>query len=109
MPLIDMLTTPCNLMCAHTHHIHQTFTGDTIVKSASSAKAAERSLLRDDSNIESKRSLALEHIEVPPPVFFCSVEPYSAAVQKGKGFITVQPHRMSLENINTIPKVVCMQ
>lgn len=34
---------------------------------------------------ESAGGLALDGITIPPPVFFCSVEPASAAVQSGNG------------------------
>lgn len=51
------------------------------------AKAAEEEITAgDDSHVAGKRrtvSLLLGEIDVPPPVFFCSVEPATAAVQKG--------------------------
>ncbi len=54
-------------------HILQTYTGDTIVLSSTAAASASA-----DST-----SLSLEVLDLPPPVFFCSVEPSSAAYQKG--------------------------
>ncbi len=56
----------------HTHTL-QTYTGDTIVLSSTAATSASA-----DST-----SLSLEVLDLPPPVFFCSVEPSSAAYQKG--------------------------
>ncbi|XP_064390817.1 ribosome-releasing factor 2, mitochondrial-like isoform X2 [Halichondria panicea] len=49
-----------------------TYTGDTIVLSSTAAASASA-----DST-----SLSLEVLDLPPPVFFCSVEPSSAAYQK---------------------------
>lgn len=77
----------------HTHT--QTYTGDTIVQSATAALAAREELSRltssqqkakmaDTSSSESNTVLGLGRLEVPPPVFFCSVEPASAAQQKGE-------------------------
>lgn len=63
-------------------------TGDTIVSSKASAAAAVR---RAEKEAESKSSshresssLALAGVEVPEPVFFCSIEPPTLAKQAGK-------------------------
>ncbi|XP_043095214.1 ribosome-releasing factor 2, mitochondrial [Puntigrus tetrazona] len=65
--------------------LKQTVTGDTIVSSKASAAAAVR---RAQNEAESKSSsqkesssLALAGVEVPEPVFFCSIEPPSMAKQ----------------------------
>lgn len=65
--------------------LRQTVTGDTIVSSKASAAAAAR---RAHDKAEEKRassqemnSLVLAGVEVPEPVFFCSIEPPSMAKQ----------------------------
>ncbi|KAK9975097.1 hypothetical protein ABG768_023156 [Culter alburnus] len=65
--------------------LKQTVTGDTIVSSKASAAAAVR---RAQKEAESKRSshrdsssLVLAGVEVPEPVFFCSIEPPTMAKQ----------------------------
>ncbi|KAI2664611.1 Ribosome-releasing factor 2, mitochondrial [Labeo rohita] len=65
--------------------LKQTVTGDTIVSSKASAAAAVR---RAEKEAESKSSshresssLALAGVEVPEPVFFCSIEPPTLAKQ----------------------------
>ncbi|XP_075397287.1 ribosome-releasing factor 2, mitochondrial isoform X2 [Tenrec ecaudatus] len=63
----------------------QTATGDTIVSSKSSALAAARRAERDGAEIprhdhEAQR-LLLAGVEVPEPVFFCTIEPPSVAKQ----------------------------
>ncbi|XP_051975965.1 ribosome-releasing factor 2, mitochondrial [Xyrauchen texanus] len=65
--------------------LKQTVTGDTIVSSKASAAAAVR---RAHAETESERvshrernSLVLAGVEVPEPVFFCSIEPPSMAKQ----------------------------
>ena len=65
----------------------QTATGDTIVSSRSSALAASRRAKREGEkkqkeNNESER-LLLAGVEIPEPVFFCTVEPPSMAKQPG--------------------------
>ncbi|KAK3508725.1 hypothetical protein QTP70_004275 [Hemibagrus guttatus] len=66
--------------------LKQTVTGDTIVSSKASAAAAVR---RAHNKVDEKRtssrqpqsSLLLAGVEVPEPVFFCSIEPPSMAKQ----------------------------
>lgn len=65
--------------------LKQTVTGDTIVSSKASAAAAVR---RAENETEDNRSshresssLVLAGVEVPEPVFFCSIEPPSMAKQ----------------------------
>lgn len=65
----------------------QTATGDTIVSSKSSALAAARRAGREgekkhEQNSEAKR-LLLAGVEIPEPVFFCTIEPPSVAKQPG--------------------------
>ncbi|OBS76986.1 hypothetical protein A6R68_16560 [Neotoma lepida] len=64
--------------------LKQTATGDTIVSSKSSALAAARRAGRGDKkhgkNSEAE-SLLLAGVEVPEPVFFCTIEPPSVAKQ----------------------------
>lgn len=69
----------------------QTYTGDTIVHSSSCAKAAQRAVSRRRSDEDQQAQLKLpelqlESINIPPPVFFCSIEPSSAAQQIGINF-----------------------
>uniref|UniRef100_A0A8B9IYC1 Elongation factor G2 n=1 Tax=Amazona collaria TaxID=241587 RepID=A0A8B9IYC1_9PSIT len=66
--------------------LKQSATGDTIVLSKASAVAAARRARRDaggekrsSSNIE---SLLLAGVEIPDPVFFCTIEPPSMAKQQ---------------------------
>ncbi|XP_061225528.1 ribosome-releasing factor 2, mitochondrial [Neopsephotus bourkii] len=66
--------------------LKQSATGDTIVSSKASAVAAARRAERDaggekrsSSNIE---SLLLAGVEIPDPVFFCTIEPPSMAKQQ---------------------------
>ncbi len=56
------------------------------MRSSSAAKMAERELVRGDkcAEMEVGGALALAGIAIPPPVFFCSVEPASAALQNGE-------------------------
>ncbi|XP_053474017.1 ribosome-releasing factor 2, mitochondrial [Ictalurus furcatus] len=65
--------------------LRQTVTGDTIVSSkASAAAAARRALNKAEEKTASSRemnSLVLAGVEVPEPVFFCSIEPPSMAKQ----------------------------
>lgn len=80
---------------SYTHHINwygpvitQTVTGDTIVSSkASAAVAACRAHNKAEEERASSRemnSLVLAGVEVPEPVFFCSIEPPSMAKQAGR-------------------------
>uniref|UniRef100_A0A9J7Y2A3 GTP dependent ribosome recycling factor mitochondrial 2 n=2 Tax=Cyprinus carpio TaxID=7962 RepID=A0A9J7Y2A3_CYPCA len=61
----------------------QTVTGDTIVSSKASAAAAVRRAQNEAGNKSSSHresnSLALAGVEVPEPVFFCSIEPPTLA------------------------------
>lgn len=65
--------------------LKQTVTGDTIVSSKASAAAAVRRAQKEaESKSSSERdgsSLALAGVEVPEPVFFCSIEPPTLAKQ----------------------------
>ncbi|KAM4527415.1 ribosome-releasing factor 2, mitochondrial isoform 1-T1 [Odontesthes bonariensis] len=64
--------------------LKQTVTGDTIVSSKASAAAAARRA-QNDSGTENKRgenaSIILSGVEVPDPVFFCTIEPPTMAKQ----------------------------
>lgn len=65
--------------------LKHTATGDTIVSSKSSALAAARRAGREgekkhEQNSESER-LLLAGVEIPEPVFFCTIEPPSVAKQ----------------------------
>lgn len=64
--------------------LKQTATGDTIVSSKSSALAAARRARRGErkhgKNSEAE-SLLLAGVEIPEPVFFCTIEPPSVAKQ----------------------------
>ncbi|CAB1332344.1 unnamed protein product [Coregonus sp. 'balchen'] len=65
--------------------LKQTVTGDTIVSSKASAAAAVRRAQKEKEG-EGKRggeqaSLVLAGVEVPEPVFFCSIEPPTMAKQ----------------------------
>lgn len=64
----------------------QTATGDTVVSSKSSALAAAHRAGRGEKkhgqNSEAE-SLLLAGVEIPEPVFFCTIEPPSVAKQPG--------------------------
>ncbi|XP_023393960.1 ribosome-releasing factor 2, mitochondrial [Pteropus vampyrus] len=67
--------------------LKHTATGDTIVSSKSSALAAARRAGREGGkkhgqNSEAER-LLLAGVEIPEPVFFCTIEPPSVAKQPG--------------------------
>lgn len=70
---------------------NQTVTGDTIVSSKASAAAAVRRAQQEaESKSSSQRessSLVLAGVEVPEPVFFCSIEPPTLAKQAGKNIV----------------------
>ncbi|KAK1884466.1 Ribosome-releasing factor 2 mitochondrial [Dissostichus eleginoides] len=65
--------------------LKQTVTGDTIVSSKSSAAAAATRRAQNDSGTGAKRgehaSVVLSGVEVPEPVFFCTIEPPTMAKQ----------------------------
>ncbi|XP_010783340.1 ribosome-releasing factor 2, mitochondrial [Notothenia coriiceps] len=65
--------------------LKQTVTGDTIVSSKSSAAAAAARRAHSDSGTGAKRgehdSVVLSGVEVPEPVFFCTIEPPTMAKQ----------------------------
>ncbi|KAM4634449.1 ribosome-releasing factor 2, mitochondrial isoform 2-T3 [Polymixia lowei] len=64
--------------------LKQTVTGDTIVLSKASAAAAARRAQKDWEEGTKQReqaSLILSGVEVPEPVFFCSIEPPTMAKQ----------------------------
>ncbi|KAM3874024.1 ribosome-releasing factor 2, mitochondrial [Diretmus argenteus] len=64
--------------------LKQTVTGDTIVSSKASAAAAARRAQNDGGNGKKRgenASLVLSGVEVPEPVFFCSIEPPTMAKQ----------------------------
>ena len=76
-------------------HILQTVTGDTIVHSEGCAEEA----LQHNEERPGLSSLALHGMLVPEPMFFCTIEPFSASQQKGMEaqmcahtHISVQPH-----------------
>ena len=75
----------------------QTFTGDTLTTSQSTARAAAKAWRRDQQRrgkhqqedglqeVEQEEDAAfpvLAGVNVPAPVFFCSIEPPSVAYQK---------------------------
>ncbi|KAM9307399.1 ribosome-releasing factor 2, mitochondrial isoform 2-T2 [Pholidichthys leucotaenia] len=63
--------------------LKQTVTGDTIVSSKASAAAAARRA-QDDGGVGKKRGdagVVLSGVEVPDPVFFCTIEPPTMAKQ----------------------------
>ncbi|GAA6219261.1 ribosome-releasing factor 2, mitochondrial [Lates japonicus] len=64
--------------------LKQTVTGDTIVSSKASAAAAARRA-QNDSGMGKKRgehaAVVLSGVEVPDPVFFCTIEPPTMAKQ----------------------------
>ncbi|XP_042365156.1 ribosome-releasing factor 2, mitochondrial [Plectropomus leopardus] len=65
--------------------LKQTVTGDTIVSSKASAAAAARRAQNDGVEAGKKRgehaSVVLSGVEVPDPVFFCTIEPPTMAKQ----------------------------
>ncbi|KAM4707417.1 ribosome-releasing factor 2, mitochondrial isoform 1-T2 [Discoglossus pictus] len=63
--------------------LKQTATGDTIVSSKAAAAAAARRAGRksDLKNKDGQGSLVLAGVEIPEPVFFCTIEPPSMARQ----------------------------
>ncbi|RXM97615.1 Ribosome-releasing factor 2, mitochondrial, partial [Acipenser ruthenus] len=60
-----------------------TATGDTVVSSKSSAAAVARRAGKDDGKKRgsAQESLVLAGVEIPQPVFFCTIEPPSMAKQ----------------------------
>ncbi|KAG8456486.1 hypothetical protein GDO86_002317 [Hymenochirus boettgeri] len=75
--------TPGNI--ALTVGLKQTATGDTIVSSKAAVAAASRRAGRDgdkkDRDGKTQGSLVLAAVQIPEPVFFCTIEPPSAARQ----------------------------
>ncbi|KPP73428.1 hypothetical protein Z043_107490 [Scleropages formosus] len=70
--------------------LKQTVTGDTIVASKSSASQAARRLLElEEKKVKGSdkeaETLILAGVEVPDPVFFCTIEPPTMAKQAGGG------------------------
>ncbi|XP_072462450.1 ribosome-releasing factor 2, mitochondrial isoform X1 [Notamacropus eugenii] len=65
--------------------LKQTSTGDTIVSSKASALAAARRAGRNEGKTHRKHmeteNLLLAGVEIPEPVFFCTIEPPSVAKQ----------------------------
>lgn len=61
--------------------LKQTVTGDTIVASKASAAAALRRAQNKMGRIEDDVNVILTGVEVPDPVFFCTIEPPSMAKQ----------------------------
>ncbi|KAM8960832.1 ribosome-releasing factor 2, mitochondrial [Pelodytes ibericus] len=65
--------------------LKQTATGDTIVSSKASAAAAARRAERDgigkSKDHKTQNNLVLAGVEIPEPVFFCTIEPPSVARQ----------------------------
>ena len=68
----------------------QTYTGDSITSSQATAKAATREFHKtksaDTRDGEEFEAPVLAGVEVPTPVFFCSVEPPTMALQKQLDF-----------------------
>lgn len=65
-------------------HLLQTVTGDTIVASKASAEAALRRAQNQTVNGEEHVNVILSGVEVPDPVFFCTIELPSMAKQAGE-------------------------
>ncbi|TNM92225.1 hypothetical protein fugu_019237 [Takifugu bimaculatus] len=64
--------------------LKQTITGDTIVSSKASAAAAARRASSDSvarKKTEEQTTVVLSGVEVPDPVFFCTIEPPTMAKQ----------------------------
>uniref|UniRef100_A0A5F8H275 Ribosome-releasing factor 2, mitochondrial n=1 Tax=Monodelphis domestica TaxID=13616 RepID=A0A5F8H275_MONDO len=65
--------------------LKQTSTGDTIVSSKASALAATRRAGKNEGKMDRKNtetgSFLLAGVEIPEPVFFCTIEPPSVAKQ----------------------------
>ncbi|XP_075872384.1 ribosome-releasing factor 2, mitochondrial [Nelusetta ayraudi] len=61
--------------------LKQTVTGDTIVSSKASAAAAVRRAHAEGSKRGDPASVVLSGVEVPDPVFFCTIEPPTMAKQ----------------------------
>ena len=60
-------------------------TGDTLVRSAAAAKVAKREAERENGRGGGGgRQLVLPGPPLPEPMFFCTIEPESAAYQKGE-------------------------
>uniref|UniRef100_A0A2K5DG74 GTP dependent ribosome recycling factor mitochondrial 2 n=1 Tax=Aotus nancymaae TaxID=37293 RepID=A0A2K5DG74_AOTNA len=88
--------------------LKHTATGDTLVSSKSSALAAARRAEREGEkkhrqNSEAER-LLLAGVEIPEPVFFCTIEPPSVAKQPGmngleffSGFSLLLAHTQTLK------------
>uniref|UniRef100_A0A3Q3KIW3 GTP dependent ribosome recycling factor mitochondrial 2 n=1 Tax=Mastacembelus armatus TaxID=205130 RepID=A0A3Q3KIW3_9TELE len=67
--------------------LKQTVTGDTIVSSKASAAAAARRAQNESETGKKKgehASVVLSGVEVPDPVFFCTIEPPTLAKQSGQ-------------------------
>uniref|UniRef100_A0A8C4XDZ5 Elongation factor G2 n=1 Tax=Erpetoichthys calabaricus TaxID=27687 RepID=A0A8C4XDZ5_ERPCA len=61
--------------------LKQTATGDTVVSAKSSAAAAARRAEKDQGKNQDRERLMLAGVEIPQPVFFCTIEPPSMAKQ----------------------------
>ncbi|XP_039614368.1 ribosome-releasing factor 2, mitochondrial [Polypterus senegalus] len=61
--------------------LKQTATGDTVVSAKSSVAAAARRAEKDQGKNQDRERLMLAGVEVPQPVFFCTIEPPSMAKQ----------------------------
>lgn len=68
--------------------VGKTVTGDTIVSSKASAAAAMRRAHAEGGRTGAKRGeqacVVLSGVEVPDPVFFCTIEPPTMAKQAGQ-------------------------
>lgn len=64
--------------------VGKTVTGDTIVSSKASAAAAVRRAHAEGSKRGDQASVVLSGVEVPDPVFFCTIEPPTMAKQAGQ-------------------------
>ncbi len=67
--------------------LKQTVTGDTLVSSKSALNAAQRTWKRRSKSTEETASAdkvpMLGGLDIPQPVFFCTIEPTSQAYQAG--------------------------
>lgn len=59
--------------------LHCVITGDTLVSSQGSAKDASKRFKKESGKDD---AVVLAGVTIPPPVFFCSIEPASARYQK---------------------------
>ena len=64
----------------------QTVTGDTLVASQPAFRIASKDYIKTHSKDADPCLPLLEGVTVPPPVFFCTIEPPSQAFQDGEEY-----------------------